>query len=82
MNNQQKQVIKERISRITYPDHYKQMKDRQQALSNGPQPGLLSLIDVLEQNARSKANDKDDQQKIEDSARDYMVENYQKNKNF
>ena len=56
MNAQQKQVMQDRISRIAYPDHYQQMKDRQQALSNVPQPGLLSLIDALEQNARSKPN--------------------------
>ena len=49
MNTQQKQVMQELISRTTHPDHYRQMKDRQQALSNGPQPGLLSLIDALKQ---------------------------------
>ena len=56
MNTQQKQVMQERISRIAYPDHYQQMKDRQQALSNGPQPGLLNLSDALELNSRSKPN--------------------------
>ena len=56
MNTQQKQVMQELISRTTHPDHYQQMKDRQQALSNGPQPGLLNLSDALEQNARSKTN--------------------------
>ena len=56
MNTQQKQVMQELISRTTHPDHYEQMEDRQQVLSNAPQPGLLSLIDALEQNARSKPN--------------------------
>ena len=74
MNTQQKQVMQELISRTTHPDHYKQMKDRQQALSNGPQPGLLNLSDALEQNARSKPNNTNDQEAV----RDYMVENYQK----
>ena len=78
MNTQQKQVMQERISRIAYPDHYQQMKDRQQALSNGPQPGLLNLSDALEQNARSKSNNKNDQRKVQEAVRDYMVENYQK----
>ena len=78
MNTQQKQVMQERISRIAYPDHYQQMKDRQQALSNGPQPGLLNLSDALEQNARSKTNNKNDQRKVQEAVRDYMVENYQK----
>ena len=54
------------------------MKDRQQALSNGPQPGLLNLSDALEQSARSKPNNTNDQQKVEDAVRDYMVKNYQK----
>ena len=48
MNTQQKQVMQELISRIAYPDHYKQMKDSQEAVSNGPQPGLLNLSDALE----------------------------------
>ena len=78
MNTQQKQVMQELIFRTTHPDHYKQMKDRQQALSNGPQPGLLNLSDALEQSARLKPNNTIDQQEIEDLARDYMVENYQK----
>ena len=56
MNTQQKQVMQELISRTTHPDHYKQMKDRQQALSNGPQPGLLNLSDVMEQDVRPKPN--------------------------
>ena len=57
MNTQQKQVMQELISRIAYPDHYKQMEDRQEALSNGPQPGLLNLLDVLEQrDVRRKPN--------------------------
>ena len=47
----------QRISRIAYPDHYKQMEDRQEALSNGPQSGLLNLLDVLEQrDVRKKPN--------------------------
>ena len=70
--------MQELIFRTTHPDHYKQMEDRQQSLSNGPQPGLLNLSDALEQNARSKSNNKDDQPKVEDAVRDYMVENYQK----
>ena len=74
MNTQQKQVMQERIYRIAYPDHYQRMKDRQQALSNGPQPGLLNLSDALEQSARSKPNNTNDQEAV----RDYMVENYQK----
>ena len=49
MNTQQKQVMQELIARTAYPDHYKQMEDRQQALSNGHQPRLLNLLDVLEQ---------------------------------
>ena len=52
MNTQQKQVMQELISRTTHPDHYKQMKDRQQALSHGPQPGLLNLSDVMDHNAK------------------------------
>ena len=56
MNAQQKQVMQDRISRIAYPDHYQQMKDRQEALSNGPQPGLLKLSDVMEQDVRPKPN--------------------------
>ena len=59
-----KQVMQELIFRTTHPDHYQRMKDRQQALSNGPQPGLLNLSDALEQNARSIPNNKDDQQKL------------------
>ncbi|RPF84217.1 MAG: hypothetical protein CBB80_002560 [Synechococcus sp. TMED20] len=78
MNTQQRQVMQERISQIAYPDHYQQMKDKQQALSNGHQPGLLNLSDALEQNARSTPNNKDDQQKVQEAVRDYMVENYQK----
>ena len=57
MNTQQKQVIQQRISRIAYPDHYKQMEDRQEALVNRSQPGLLNLLDVLEQrDVRPKPN--------------------------
>ena len=57
MNTQQKQVMQELISRIAYPDHYKQMEDKQEALSKGPQPGLLNLLDVLEQrDVRRKPN--------------------------
>ena len=56
MNTQQKQVMQELISRTTHPDHYKQMDDRQQALSNGPQPGLLNLSDVMERDVRPKPN--------------------------
>ena len=41
--------MQELVFRTTHPDHYQQMKDRQQALSNVPQPGLLSLIDALKQ---------------------------------
>ena len=49
--------MQELISRIAYPDHYKQMEERQEALSNGPQPGLLNLLDVLEQrDVRPKPN--------------------------
>ena len=56
MNTQQKQVMQELIFRTTYPDLYKQMEDRQQALSNGPQPGLLNLSDVMERDVRPKPN--------------------------
>ena len=56
MNTQQKQVMQELISRTTHPDHYQQMEERQHALSNRPQPGLLNLSDVMERDVRPKPN--------------------------
>ena len=50
--------MQELISRTTHPDHYQQMKDRQQALSNGPQPGLLNLRDALDQVAYNTNSNK------------------------
>ena len=54
MNTQQKQVMQELISLIAYPDHYKQMEDRQEAFSNRHRLALLNLLDEMEQDVRSK----------------------------
>ena len=52
MNTQQKQVMHELIFRTAYPDHYKQMKDRQEAIAKWTCAWNANLLDVLKKSKK------------------------------